>query len=95
MQPTTPRRTALVGVVQCCATDSKEANFLTNKEHVLECKSRGAVFVFFPENCTFIGSSPESKLKAGEDLDGELVQRYQQLAKEEKIWISIGGILLN
>ena len=47
--------------------------------------------VFLPEACDYIESSTEASIKKGETLEGEFIKRYQQLAAELKIWISIGS----
>lgn len=49
-------------------------------------------FVFLPECCDYVGSNRQETLKLAEDLSGETVKFYQQLAKDKNVWLSLGGI---
>lgn len=51
----------------------------------------GAKVLFLPENFSFLGRSPAESLAIAEPLDGPLMKRYQDLAKQHKIWLSLGG----
>jgi len=46
---------------------------------------------FFPENFDYIANNAEQALKMARPLGDPLIQRYQTLAKENQIWISLGG----
>lgn len=45
----------------------------------------------FPESFSFIGANDGDSVKIAEPLDGPIMQQYQSLARESKIWVSLGG----
>lgn len=45
----------------------------------------------FPESFSFIGANDGDSVKIAEPLDGPIMQQYQSLARESKIWLSLGG----
>lgn len=47
--------------------------------------------VFLPEACDFIGKNKNELRKLAEPIDGPLMSLYKDLAKTNKIWLSIGG----
>ena len=49
--------------------------------------------VFLPESCDFIGESKAETVASAEPLDGEMIQKFQQMARENGVWLSLGGIL--
>lgn len=48
--------------------------------------------MFLPECCDYVGNNREETLSLAEDLTGETVKFYQQLAKDKNVWLSLGGI---
>ena len=50
--------------------------------------------MFLPENCAFMGSSSDSKVESAEDLEGPSLKLYRQVAKDEQLWLSLGGFPL-
>jgi len=48
--------------------------------------------VFLPEACDYIGDSKTETLSMAEPLNGEVIKAFCSLAKENEIWLSIGGI---
>lgn len=49
--------------------------------------------VFLPEACDFIGEKRSQIIENAEPLNGETVCSFCQMAKENKVWLSLGGIL--
>jgi hypothetical protein len=49
--------------------------------------------VFLPEACDFIGEKRSQFVENAEPINGETVHSFCQMAKENKIWLSLGGIL--
>lgn len=47
--------------------------------------------IFFPECFDFVGENKAQTLQLAEPLDGFLITRYSELAKQFGIWISLGG----
>ena len=48
--------------------------------------------VFLPEATDYIASSRESSLALAESVDGPIVSRYRTLARENNLWLSLGGM---
>lgn len=48
--------------------------------------------VFLPEACDYIAMNKEEALSLAESLDGPLMQNYCNLAKDNEIWLSLGGV---
>jgi hypothetical protein len=48
--------------------------------------------VFLPEACDYIGASKAETLAMAEPLNGDLIKAFCSLAKENGIWLSLGGI---
>lgn len=49
-------------------------------------------FVFLPECCDYVGNDRHETIALAESLNGDTVQFYQRLAKENNVWLSLGGI---
>jgi len=49
--------------------------------------------VFLPEACDFIGEKRSQFIESAEPLNGETVHSFRQMAKDHKVWLSLGGIL--
>ncbi|XP_078434118.1 nitrilase/cyanide hydratase and apolipoprotein N-acyltransferase family protein [Wolffia australiana] len=96
-----PRRTAVecsmaakkvkVAVAQMCSTNDLIANFETCNRLAKEAAAAGAELLCFPENFSFVGAKEGESLKIAESLDGPIMQRYCSLARDSKIWLSLGG----
>ncbi|XP_067685173.1 nitrilase and fragile histidine triad fusion protein NitFhit-like [Haliotis asinina] len=81
----------MVGVCQFTARADKEENFKTCVSLIHRAKAKGAQMVFLPEACDFIGESRDQSMKMAEPLNGDLISRYQQVAVDTRVWLSIGG----
>ncbi|XP_054035211.1 deaminated glutathione amidase [Dryobates pubescens] len=86
-----PRLKPLVAVCQVTSTPDKELNFASCARLVREAAGRGASIVFLPEGFDYIGESTAQTLSLAEGLDGDIMGRYMQLARECKVWLSLGG----
>ena len=47
--------------------------------------------VFLPEACDYIGESKQQSMEMSETMEGETITAYRKLAKDLKLWLSIGG----
>ncbi|OPL21178.1 nitrilase 1-like, partial [Mytilus galloprovincialis] len=47
--------------------------------------------VFLPEAVDYIGESKQQSIDMAEDLNGITTSKYQDLAKQLGVWISVGG----
>ncbi|MCO5585793.1 hypothetical protein L7F22_039729 [Adiantum nelumboides] len=56
-----------------------------------EAAAAGVKLLSLPECFSFIGSREGEALSIAEPLDGSILQRYEELARQSKIWLSLGG----
>lgn len=82
----------LVAVCQLNCTNDKEANYAAANDLVRRATSVGAKMIFLPECFDFIGNSKQESIEAAESLEGPTLSRYRELAKNLKIWLSLGGM---
>eukprot|EP00933_Yihiella_yeosuensis_P024335 TRINITY_DN18864_c0_g2_i1.p1 TRINITY_DN18864_c0_g2~~TRINITY_DN18864_c0_g2_i1.p1 ORF type:complete len:312 (-),score=64.22 TRINITY_DN18864_c0_g2_i1:258-1193(-) len=80
-----------VGMVQMTSVNDKETNFRHNQDLVKQAKEQDCKMVFFPENFSFMGARPGEAQTAAEELTGPTITKYKELAKENNIWLSLGG----
>lgn len=80
-----------VGLVQMTSVNDKEANFRKNAEIAREAAEKGCALLCFPECFSFIGARPGEAQAAAEELSGPTVAKYRALAKEQGLWLSLGG----
>jgi len=78
-------------LVQMTSCNDTAQNFTQCSELVRQAKAAECEMVFFPECFAFIGAAAGQAQQVAEPLDGPLMQRYQQLAKQNQIWLSLGG----
>ncbi|KAK2518261.1 hypothetical protein Q9233_012772, partial [Columba guinea] len=86
-------RGALVAVAQVTSTPDKERNFAGCAAAGAGGRrgSRAPAIVFLPEGFDFIGTDPAQTLSLAESLDGDIMGRYANLARECGVWLSLGG----
>uniref|UniRef100_A0A8V5H0I1 Uncharacterized protein n=1 Tax=Melopsittacus undulatus TaxID=13146 RepID=A0A8V5H0I1_MELUD len=84
-------RMPLVAVAQVTSTPDKEQNWSVCSALVREAAQHGAGLIFLPEGFDFIGLNPEQTLGMAEALDGPLLRRYMELARDLGVWLSLGG----
>ncbi|DBB07330.1 hypothetical protein WJX82_006221 [Trebouxia sp. C0006] len=80
-----------VAVGQMTATSDRDANFLTCKRLAQAAVAEQCSMLFLPECFSFIGRSPAESVAAATPLDGPILQRYLRLAKQNSLWLSLGG----
>lgn len=71
----------VAAVCQIMSTSDKEANFTSCKRMIERAKEGGASMIFLPEGFDYIGSSREETLRLSENLQGDIITRYSQLAR--------------
>ena len=89
---------------QMCSTSDVETNLQLCRKLCVEAKAQGACFLSLPECFEFMGTpGTGDSLAMAQPLDsgpvaasshdraGSLFSRYQKLAKEHKLWLSLGG----
>ncbi|XP_076448546.1 nitrilase and fragile histidine triad fusion protein NitFhit-like [Babylonia areolata] len=82
---------SLVGVCQMTSTADKEANFAVCRSLIEQARKQGVQMVFLPEACDYIADSKEKSVAMAESLDGDLVSRYRDVARQNQLWLSVGG----
>ncbi|ODM92781.1 Nitrilase and fragile histidine triad fusion protein NitFhit [Orchesella cincta] len=80
-----------VACIQLCCTEDKTKNFETARSLICQAKEKNAKMIFLPEAFDYIGRSKEESAQLSETLDGPLITSYRNLAKELKVWLSLGG----
>ncbi|XP_037933978.1 nitrilase and fragile histidine triad fusion protein NitFhit [Teleopsis dalmanni] len=83
---------SIIAISQMRTTNNKEENFAEVQKLVEEAKSQQASFLFLPECCDFVGENRKETIELSEPLTGATMKQYQKLAKQHKIWLSLGGI---
>ncbi|CDW72198.1 nitrilase homolog 1-like [Stylonychia lemnae] len=86
-----PKKNPSIGVVQICSSDNIEDNYNKIKYFVNDCVEKGAKLVCLPENFASMSSSSLASSQIAEPLDGPIMTKYSSLAKELKVWLSLGG----
>ena len=88
-----PKRAGVskAAVGQMRATNDLEANFETCSTLARAAASQGCSILFLPECFAYIGMAGIDALAVMEPLDGPLMARYGQLAKDTGVWLSLGA----
>jgi deaminated glutathione amidase len=73
------------------AGDDTDLNFATVSRLVAEAVRQHVDLLALPECFAFIGARPGAARDVAEPLDGPLMARYRRLARENKLWLSLGG----
>ncbi|MFH1808038.1 MAG: carbon-nitrogen hydrolase family protein [Pseudomonadota bacterium] len=81
----------LVAAVQLCSTEDVARNLASAERWIREAARRGAALVGLPENFAFLGTRERDKLAMQEPLDGPIVQRFRDLARELGVDLILGG----
>lgn len=81
----------LVAVCQLNCTNDKEKNYSVASSVIHQAAEVGAKFIFLPECFDFIGTTRQETLDAAEPIEGPTITKYRNLAKELKVWLSLGG----
>jgi deaminated glutathione amidase len=50
--------------------------------------------VFLPEGFDYVSETSEQSMQLSEPISGPTISAYRQLAKEEQVWLSLGGFHL-
>ncbi|UJR34883.1 hypothetical protein I4U23_027661 [Adineta vaga] len=84
-------KTIRIGLCQLNSRDDKEENFRIGQKLINEAKEQNAKIVFFPEAFDYICDSKLATIEKAEPIDGPLINGYRKLAKDNQLWISLGG----
>lgn len=82
----------LIAVCQLNCKENKDDNYKAGERLIKEASSYGCSMAFLPECFDMICDSRKSTLANLEPLDGPIVTKYRELAKQCNIWLSLGGL---
>lgn len=85
-------RKSKLAVVQLTSTSKKAENYDIACKMIAQAAQSGCRMAFLPECFDFICRGKENTFEQGEPLTGPTVARYQRLAVEHRIWLSLGGL---
>lgn len=85
------RRRTLIAVAQMTATADVAANMAIVRGLVAETARRGARILFLPECFHYIGDGSGGGASVAEALDGPSIASYCQMARENRLMLSLGG----
>jgi len=83
--------TPLVAVAQLTATDDRKENLRVCRDLAFQAKAAGAGLLCLPECFSFLGRSWRETVAVGQALEGSVISEMRVLAKELKLWLSLGG----
>ncbi|XP_057340790.1 deaminated glutathione amidase isoform X2 [Microplitis mediator] len=75
----------LVAVCQMTSTENKEKNYSILEDLVIQAKQRQA-------SCDYLADNKKDIVAMSESQDGLMMSRYKNLAKQQNIWLSLGGL---
>eukprot|EP00300_Choanocystis_sp_HF-7_P027586 c32737_g1_i1.p1 GENE.c32737_g1_i1~~c32737_g1_i1.p1 ORF type:complete len:306 (-),score=65.46 c32737_g1_i1:31-918(-) len=82
---------ARVAVCQMRTTADLERNLAVCSRLIRQAVSGGASLVCLPENFAFMGTSSSESVAIAQPLSGPRMASYRNLAKENNVWLSLGG----
>jgi deaminated glutathione amidase len=89
------RMSSTVGLIQMNATNNKDRNYETCVHlinQLIASTPSKIELICLPECFSFIGEASTESLNVAERIDeSDVLQRYQDLAKELSVWLSLGG----
>uniref|UniRef100_A0A336KP34 Nitrilase and fragile histidine triad fusion protein NitFhit n=1 Tax=Culicoides sonorensis TaxID=179676 RepID=A0A336KP34_CULSO len=82
----------IIAVSSMLSTSDKNHNLEQVKTIIDKAKQGNAKYVFFPECCDYLGENRYQTIELAEPINGSTVQKYQDLARENELFLSFGGI---
>ncbi|KAM3577190.1 hypothetical protein VYU27_000873 [Nannochloropsis oceanica] len=81
----------LVAVGQLTSTEDRDQNIRRCRDLAVRAKKAGAALLCLPECFSLVGSSWRETVAAGQPIEGPMVSEMRTLAKEQGLWLSLGG----
>lgn len=81
----------LIAVCQLCATEDKENNCKITRDLIESAGKAGAQVIFLPEAFDYIAANKQNSVAMAEPLTGPCISSLKELARELKVWLSLGG----
>ncbi|MFZ4286356.1 carbon-nitrogen hydrolase family protein [Variovorax sp. HJSM1_2] len=86
----------IVGCVQLCPGEDRDANLARVVDGVRSAKDQGAALVALPEYATFLHASGAAmRANADEEASDPSLPKLQKLAIDQKVWLLVGSLALN
>ncbi|MCP4499993.1 MAG: carbon-nitrogen hydrolase family protein [Deltaproteobacteria bacterium] len=82
----------LLAVGQMCACVDVEENFKTCTALAKKAAARHASILSLPECFAFMGEKDTDLLDFARPVQSDLLKRFQKLAKDNHLWLSLGGL---
>jgi predicted amidohydrolase len=82
----------LIAAVQLTSTDDVARNLDACERWIRQAARRGARLIGLPENFAFLGTREADKLGMQEPVDGPIVARFRELARELGVSLILGGL---
>ncbi|KAK1422504.1 hypothetical protein QVD17_25672 [Tagetes erecta] len=80
-----------VAAAQMTSINDLATNYATCARLIKEAASAGAKLLCLPENFSFVGAKQGESLQIAQSLDGPIIKGYCDLARDAKMWLSLGG----
>ncbi len=80
-----------IAIGQMTSTADIETNFSVCKALIEQAKKEEVSLLSLPENFAFMPRKDGESYAVAETLDGPLLRRYCELAKKNRLWLSLGG----
>ncbi len=82
----------LIAVCQMTSKEDKDQNWAIGSDLIRKASEKGCEVVFLPECFDMICDSKQKTMSNTEPIDGPVVTKYRDLAKETNVWLSLGGL---
>lgn len=79
-----------IALAQMTSRRDVEENLETCRRMCVESAEHGASWILFPENAPFLGKDSE-KFEVAQGLDGPMIAAYQEMARANDLWVTVGG----
>lgn len=80
-----------IALAQLCSSSSKDANLEQCSRLAQEAAVAGCQLLALPECFAFMGAQKGEAQAAAEPLTGPLMRKYQEIARQHGLWLSLGG----
>ncbi len=81
-----------IGLVQMNSSDQLEENLKFSLQKIQQAADEGVNLLAFPETFLYVGQDHAQKHKIAQTLEGEIVQTFQEYAKQYDLSILLGSI---
>ncbi|KRZ25351.1 Nitrilase and fragile histidine triad fusion protein NitFhit, partial [Trichinella pseudospiralis] len=80
-----------VAICQTLSTEDKQHNWKQCENLIRLAKIKNAKMIFLPECFDYVATSKSKSIELAEKENGVYIDQYRMLARELKVWLSLGG----